>query len=448
MSTKQAVKTTAVAKERRERAPKTAPAPMTEPQRMQVLEEGVRRLQHARSQCMMMLPGCAAALLQYPSFAVLDERVPTACTNGVAMYFNPLFLQSLSDDECAFLYAHEVWHNLLLHGFRAADREARRWNIACDLEVNHILMTHGMTPVAGGWFLKPPVHRAAERWYQELGKGYGELCRAIRERPLIDRRRGGHIWDKPEPGGADEDSDDDDMDVPARSSARRQPAWLRDIQGLRDPDVMLEPDPDAVSTATTLAESLESSMTRLVTHSWQEGEAGDVPLLPWEQLLQEFLEPTRSGRVDWNRPSRRHIHRGLYLPSVRGQRLTACIAVDVSGSMWESLREVVTLVRQVLSRFDAYDVRLIACDQSIEADVMLSECDPLPESWEVNGGGGTDFRPVFNALQDSSPDVLLFVTDGMGVFPDEPPDCPVLWLLTQPTPVPFGRAVQVPVVVR
>ena len=277
MSTKQTVKTTAVVKQRRERAPKTAPVPMTEPHRMQVLEEGVRRLQHARSQCMMMLPGCAAALLQYPSFAVLDERVSTACTNGVAMYFNPLFLQSLSDDECAFLYAHEVWHNLLLHGFRAADREARRWNIACDLEVNHILMTHGMTPVAGGWFLKPPVHSAAERWYQELGKGYGELSRAIRERPLIDRRRGGHIWDKPEPGGRDEDSEDDDMDVPTRSSARRQPAWLRDIQGLRDPDVMLEPDPDAVSTATTLAESLESSMTRLVTRSWQEGEAGDVP---------------------------------------------------------------------------------------------------------------------------------------------------------------------------
>jgi predicted metal-dependent peptidase len=448
MSTKRVMPKSAGTTDRHDRAPKKAPAPMSELKRVQVLEEGVRRLQHARSQCMMMLPGCAAALLQYPSFAVLDERVPTACTNGVAMYFNPLFLLQLSDEECAFLYAHEVWHNLLLHSFRAAGREARRWNIACDLEVNHILMTHGMTPVAGGWFVKPPVHRAAERWYEEVQKPYGELWRALRDRAPVDRRRGGHIWDTAEPDAPGEDSQDDDVDVPTRTGSRREPTWLRDIQGLRDPNVMLEPDPEAVSTATTLAECLESSMSKLVTQSWTEGEAGDMPILPWEQLLQEFLEPTRSGRADWNRPSRRHIHRGLYLPSVRGQRLTACIAVDVSGSMWESLREVVTLVRQVLSRFDAYDVRLIACDQAIEADVMLSEYDPLPESWEVNGGGGTDFRPVFNALQDSGPDVLLFVTDGMGVFPDEPPDCPVLWLLTQPTPVPFGRALQVPVMVR
>lgn len=430
----------------RRRALRVSPVHMTSQRRTQLLEDGVQRLQHARSHCIMVLPGCAAALLQYPAYAVLDERVPTACTNGVAMYFNPLFLSQLSDDECAFLYAHEVWHNLLLHGIRVGNRDHHQWNIACDLEVNHILMTHGMKPVAGGWFMTPPVHRAAERWYDDLQRHFSEVKSMVRRQKHNGNRRGGHIWDKSLPQDGSSTADDDQLDLPPSKS--RLPVWIRDVQGQRDENVQLEPHPDAIPTATTLVEAMDRSTGKLATQSWKESEAGNVPELPWERLLQDFLERTRAGRLDWNRPSRRHIHRGLYLPSVRGQRLTACIAVDVSGSMWESLREVVTLVRQILGQFDAYDVRLIACDETIEADLMLSDQDPLPEGWEVEGGLGTDFCPVFSLLQGSPPDVLLFITDGWGEFPAQAPEWPVVWLLTQPGEVPFGRALHVPGVAR
>ena len=57
------------------------------------------------------------------------------------------------------------------------------------------------------------------------------------------------------------------------------------------------------------------------------------------------------------------------------------------------------------------------------------------------GGGGTDFRPFFAALgQQHNPherSVCVYLTDGYGDFPAEPPELPVLWVVT-----PGGRALE------
>ena len=55
------------------------------------------------------------------------------------------------------------------------------------------------------------------------------------------------------------------------------------------------------------------------------------------------------------------------------------------------------------------------------------------KKWEVTGGGGTDFRPVFSYIEEHSeldPNLLIFFTDGYGDYPERPPPYPVMWLLT------------------
>jgi predicted metal-dependent peptidase len=50
----------------------------------------------------------------------------------------------------------------------------------------------------------------------------------------------------------------------------------------------------------------------------------------------------------------------------------------------------------------------------------------------LRGGGGTDFRPVFDELSKvrPRPDVLIFITDGGGWAPElPPPGIKVIWLL-------------------
>jgi predicted metal-dependent peptidase len=86
-----------------------------------------------------------------------------------------------------------------------------------------------------------------------------------------------------------------------------------------------------------------------------------------------------------------------------------------------------------------------ACDASLAADGPWSfepwQAVDLPEA--LPGGGGTDFRPVFEWLDAAGcrPDALVYFTDACGDFPGAPPPYPVLWLVKGNAPVPWGERV-------
>ena len=79
--------------------------------------------------------GFYGLLLMHIKFA-LDESVQTACTDGVYITFSPKFLEELSDRELDFVMMHEIMHVVLQHCMRGKDKEAERYNIACDIVVN------------------------------------------------------------------------------------------------------------------------------------------------------------------------------------------------------------------------------------------------------------------------------------------------------------------------
>jgi len=59
------------------------------------------------------------------------------------------------------------------------------------------------------------------------------------------------------------------------------------------------------------------------------------------------------------------------------------------------------------------------------------------------GGGGTDFRPCFEWVEEShiQPQILVFLTDLYGTLPDQAPPHPVLWASTGSQRAPFGQVV-------
>ena len=58
----------------------------------------------------------------------------------------------------------------------------------------------------------------------------------------------------------------------------------------------------------------------------------------------------------------------------------------------------------------------------------------------VEGGGGTDFRPVFDWVEheNRSPNMLVYFTDAEGDFPKLPPNYPVIWLVKGKGEVPIS----------
>jgi predicted metal-dependent peptidase len=73
--------------------------------------------------------------------------------------------------------------------------------------------------------------------------------------------------------------------------------------------------------------------------------------------------------------------------------------------------------------------------------------DGAPIVLRACGGGGTDFRPVFAALEEEPPVALVYLSDLDGRFPDEAPSFPVLWGQTETyrgwLEAPFGECVRV-----
>ena len=75
------------------------------------------------------------------AFAALKEPIPstfgqTAFTEGLNIYYNPVFMSQLTPGQVNWVLLHEALHILLLHRTRAGMREHERWNIAADEVVN------------------------------------------------------------------------------------------------------------------------------------------------------------------------------------------------------------------------------------------------------------------------------------------------------------------------
>lgn len=121
--------------------------------------------------------------------------------------------------------------------------------------------------------------------------------------------------------------------------------------------------------------------------------------------------------------------------------LDLAVALDTSGScsgeiMKGFLEELMAILRDAGG--PKVEMTLIQCDAEIQKVQTIGKedsVDDLMESFEIYGYGGTDFRPVFDYVnqQREEPDGrhfkgLLYLSDGFGEFPEQAPDYPVAFL--------------------
>jgi predicted metal-dependent peptidase len=95
---------------------------------------------------------------------------------------------------------------------------------------------------------------------------------------------------------------------------------------------------------------------------------------------------------------------------------------------------------------------LIQCDADIQKVEEFDECSATSfERMRIYGRGGTRFEPVFDWIKEKSRqgvftfDTLIYLTDGFGSFPPQPPSYPVLWIMipnSRPD-VPFGEVIKI-----
>ena len=160
------------------------------------------------------------------------------------------------------------------------------------------------------------------------------------------------------------------------------------------------------------------------------------PEIGWKELLAQFVTSCYGGDRRWLPPARRHVWQGLYLQSQRSERLRAIVAVDTSGSTVGDWPKFFSELNALLDTFGSYELTVIQCDAEVGRVETFDDAVPIDphREWEMTGGGGTDFRPVFRYIDEHpelDPNLLIYFTDGCGDYPDRAPAYPVMWLLTK-----------------
>ena len=112
------------------------------------------------------------------------------------------------------------------------------------------------------------------------------------------------------------------------------------------------------------------------------------------------------------------------------------IAIDTSystkGEMVKRfLEEALAILADKEAFFSKCRVHIIECDDRIRKDLLVEDAEEMEryrERFEVSGGYGTDFRPVFHYIEDLQKKgelkelkALLYFTDGRGRYPKNAP---------------------------
>lgn len=392
------------------------------------------KLSAARTRLILDKPFLGALVLRLPMKAADPNWCQTTATDARAFYYNASYIDSLSLEQTQFMLAHEALHCALSHFARREHRDKHRWDLACDLAINPLLVKDGLKPPPGALMMAQFEGMTAEEIYPSTDE-------LEEEHETLDD----HLYDSEnESGGGDlgeqelEDSTGGGKprEEPSADGGAPQPKPLSGTER-QQLEVQWQQRLAGAAQQAMRAGKLGGGLARLVDHMLQ-------PKLPWRMLLARYMTAIARDDYNYTRPSRRE--GDAILPSMRSHQVDMVMVLDTSGSISEEeMSEFVSEVNAIKGQVRAR-LTLHACDAELASDGPW-EFEPWEEfklPREFTGGGGTKFSPVFDWVNtfDRKPDLLVYFTDARGAFPPCEPVFPVLWLVKGNGTVPWGQRIQ------
>jgi predicted metal-dependent peptidase len=380
------------------------------------------RVLRARMQLMLAHPYLAAALAHLPLVNGEDLGwCRTMATDGYYIYVNPRFCEGLTETEIMGVFAHELLHCALGHIDRRGGRPRRLWNFAIDHATNLLLRQFGVQLPSGCLCDERYANMTAEQIHEVIEGQVGFVCISGFD---------GHL----EPGDF-EGQCERGGDYPSPDERRRLRGIILDEMGRELQRRGHGSAPGELNRGVELATKVQ---------------------VKWQEVLARFMNGLRRSDYRLFPFSKKHLWRGIYLPSlgVPGPDHLV-LAIDTSGSLsGKDLGQFVAELDRLRSLTDCR-LTLLQCDAAVQRvdEVPSGERTVLPggtRGGRLAGGGGTNFRPVFEWVADqaargeAAPDALIYCTDGYGTFPPKEPAYPVVWVVTTTgaRSFPFGLVIR------
>jgi predicted metal-dependent peptidase len=360
------------------------------------------RMQKARAKMLIKHPFFATLLVSTPWKMTTD--IPTAATDMSTLYFNPDFMESLTDDEILFVLAHEVMHMALEHGLRCQGRNPRLWNIACDYALNLVLKDSGFTI-----------------WKEALCEDVYKDMSADQIYDILQKQGGGKGGGQGQPNSP---MLGDLMDPSGGGDPAHEAKVRRGIQQ----------KVAAAANVARMAGKFAGSLERLI------GEILD-PKVPWSHVLRDYMTRVTKDDEQWSRRNRRF--QNVYLPARHSEKMGEIVLIgDTSGSIGnDELCKYMAEAGAIAEDVHPERIRILWADTRVAGEQVFEDGQPIDP--KPKGGGGTDMRVPLKEAEKHQPECVVLFTDGYTPWPDVEPDYPLIVCCVTEVESPVGVTIRI-----
>jgi len=420
---------------------------------------------------------------------VATTAVPIAATDGWAVYINPEKFFDFTVKQQAFAIAHEILHCVLgdcqmMHVWKktgfvqcpggSLPYDSQTMNVAADFVINAMLVEAKVGECHANWLLDPAY---SEKGMESCAVVYEKVYKKQKEE---EKKRGKQPCDQPgnpgknpgnnPTGGSNSPSNQPGKPGPSQPGGHptnpnqkgfdnhlapgRGQGYDADEATAKRNDAEWKVAVQAAANSAKAQGKLPASLRRFV---------GEIiePKVSWQDRIKSQMQRrlgmdghdfTRLDEQLLNRPSP---DEPICFPA---ETAFGCghivIGNDTSGSMTQKEIDIeYAEMAGIIADLNPRMVTVLWCDAKVGRHDTLEEPEDLASyrvliaEEGVKGGGGTDFRPVFAEIEKMNEpvDMLVYFTDGLGTFPKEAPNYPVVWGIIGPhtKQVPFGDLVEV-----
>ncbi len=362
-------------------------------------------------------------------FQADDRENLFLAADGRTVFFNPVWVLKQYQREPRYIsrcLLHVLFHCIFHHNFQYQKLDAQAWDLAADLAVEEAILE---LELPGVTLPRDPDLR--------------RRLSALRE----------------EAGGLT-------ADRLYRYFRRAQPsdAWREEMADLfrRDQHFLWKPREELLVTEEQWRKISERVRTELksFTESHKNKEALQENLqeavkdrYDYGEILRRFMVTGEDVRVNDEEFDYIYYHYGLEhygnlpliepleyreIPGIR----EFVIAIDTSASCRGNivkafLRKTCSILMSEELFFSRTNVHILQCDSQIQGDVKVTNQEELEHfllHGKLQGFGATDFRPVFDYVEElrekkefENLKGLIYFTDGYGIYPERMPDYEVIF---------------------
>jgi len=344
------------------------------------------------------------------------EDMPTACTNGRDVMYNPEFIKSLNDKELNFVVLHEALHKVYqhMHLWKKLWKESPQLaNMAADYVVNYAIHEADETQQVA----VRPQSALFDLAYKDMTtKQIFEMLKRSSQYVKEQSGHDTHDWE-----GAEQLSDEEVKET------------IKQIdQALRQGEI--------------IRGKMQGNKNRSITEILE-------PKVDWREQLREFVNATcrNKDKSTWKRPHKRFLGQDIYMPSMIGEAIgKVVIGIDTSGSIGDKeLNEFLTEVVAICDDVSPSSIELLYWDTEVAGHETYNQGDykTLVQSTKPAGGGGTHVGCVNQYIKDKriEPEAIIILTDGYveddwgGAW-----DYPTLWAVTtRHNTSPHGKTIHI-----